>query len=43
MIFVSQGGCAVRPEGVQEGVQLGGRVCSKVGGCAEGLGGCAVR
>ena len=34
MIFVSQGGCAVRPEGVQEGVQLGGRVCSKVEGCA---------
>ena len=30
MIFVSQGGCAVRPEGVQ----LGGRVCSMVGGCA---------
>ena len=34
MIFFSQGWCAVRSEGVQEGVQLGGRVCSKVGGCA---------
>ena len=33
-MLLCQGWCAVRSEGVQEGVQLGGRVCSKVGGCA---------